>query len=78
MSIYRQIIHDKKAVNKKKCISAVEKMKALNDELRYTAIDCKLSTANALEHFRDYNLIVDATDNFEARYVHDDDEFILL
>lgn len=53
-------------------------MKALNDELRYTAVDCKLSTANALEHFRDYNLIVDATDNFEARYVHDDDEFILL
>ena len=69
MSINRQIIHDKKTVNKKKCISAVEKMKALNDELIYTAIDCKLGTANALEHFRNYNLIVDATDNFEARYV---------
>ena len=47
-------------------------MKALNDQLKYTAIDCKLSSENAVENFKNYDLIVDATDNFNARYVRDD------
>lgn len=47
-------------------------MKALNDQLKYTAIDCKLSSENAVENFKNYDLIVDATDNFAARYVGDD------
>ena len=47
-------------------------MKALNDQLKYTAIDCKLSAENAVENFKNYDLIVDATDNFNARYVRDD------
>ena len=71
-SIFRQIIHDTNAVNTKKCVSAVTKMKALNDQLRYTAIDSRISSANAVEHFWNYDLIVDATDNFEARYVNNE------
>lgn len=47
-------------------------MRALNDRLRYTAIDCKLSSENAVKNFKNYDLIVDATDNFAARYVRDD------
>jgi sulfur-carrier protein adenylyltransferase/sulfurtransferase len=47
-------------------------MKALNDQLKYTAIDCKLSSENAVENFKNYDLVVDATDNFNARYVRDD------
>jgi molybdopterin/thiamine biosynthesis adenylyltransferase len=51
----------------KKCDSAVERMKALNDSVKYTALDRKLSAGNAFECFEGFDLIVDATDNFEAR-----------
>lgn len=51
----------------KKCDSAVARMKALNDSIKYTAIDRKLSAENAVECFTGFDVIVDATDNFEAR-----------
>ena len=42
-------------------------MKALNDKINYTTWDRKLTPDNAMESFKDFDLIVDATDNFEAR-----------
>ena len=51
----------------KKCDSAVARMKALNSSVKYTALDRKLSAGNAIECFEGFDLIVDATDNFEAR-----------
>lgn len=42
-------------------------MRALNNSIKYTSLDRKLTTENAIESFIPYDLIVDATDNFEAR-----------
>lgn len=53
----------------KKCDSAVAHMKGINDSIKITALDRKLSAKNAIESFEEYDLIVDATDNFEARLV---------
>lgn len=55
----------------KKCLSAVKRMKALNDSIKYTALDLKLSAENAMESFAEFDVIVDATDNFQARYFYD-------
>jgi molybdopterin/thiamine biosynthesis adenylyltransferase len=66
-SFCRQIVHETKYEGMKKCDSAVERMKALNDSVKYTALDRKLSAGNAVESFEGFDLIVDATDNFEAR-----------
>jgi adenylyltransferase/sulfurtransferase len=63
----RQIIHDSASVKTKKCDSAVARMKALNPLIRCSAIDIKLTTDNAIDHFKEFDVIVDATDNFEAR-----------
>lgn len=46
-------------------------MKALNDSIKYTALDLKLSAENAMESFAEFDVIVDATDNFQARYFYD-------
>ena len=51
----------------KKCNSAVERMRALNDSILYTALDKKITTDNAVQCILPYDLVVDATDNFEAR-----------
>lgn len=50
-----------------KCESAINSMRNLNNEIRYTAIKEKLTSENALRVFENFDLIVDATDNFEAR-----------
>jgi molybdopterin/thiamine biosynthesis adenylyltransferase len=42
-------------------------MKALNPLIQCTAIDIKLTTDNAIDCFKEFDVIVDATDNFEAR-----------
>ena len=72
----RQIIHDTRNEGMKKCLSAVMRMKVLNDSIKYTALDLKLSAENALESFAEFDVIVDATDNFQARYF--DDNYLWL
>ena len=67
----RQIIHDTRNEGMKKCLSAIMRMKVLNDSIKYTALDLKLSAENAFESFVGFDVIVDATDNFQARYFHD-------
>ena len=47
------------------------RMKVLNDSIKCTALDLKLSAENALESFAEFDVIVDATDNFQARYFDD-------
>jgi molybdopterin/thiamine biosynthesis adenylyltransferase len=42
-------------------------MMALNPLIHCSAIDIKLTTDNAVESFKEFDVIVDATDNFEAR-----------
>mmetsp|Transcript_30962 Transcript_30962/g.29575 ORF Transcript_30962/g.29575 Transcript_30962/m.29575 type:complete len:535 (-) Transcript_30962:3-1607(-) len=71
-NLHRQIIHDSASVKTKKCDSAVARMKALNPLIRCSAIDIKLTTDNAIDNFKEFDVIVDATDNFEARYIIND------
>src|SRR5215813_10707963 len=71
-NLQRQIIHTTADVGKKKLDSAAEKLKAINPYLNIKKYDTFLSSENALEIFRDFDIIADGTDNFPTRYLVND------
>ena len=61
------MIHSTPSQRTKKCDSAITRLRAINDSIKYTALDRKLSPGNVIDSFHGFDVIVDATDNFEAR-----------
>ena len=71
-NLQRQIIHTTADVGRKKLDSAVDKLKAINPLINLRTFDTRLSSDNALELFRDFDIIADGTDNFPTRYLVND------
>ncbi len=71
-NLQRQILHSTADVGRKKLDSAEEKLKALNPGVNVVKHDTQLSSANALEILKDYDVIADGTDNFPTRYLVND------
>jgi molybdopterin/thiamine biosynthesis adenylyltransferase/rhodanese-related sulfurtransferase len=71
-NLQRQIIHSTKDIGRKKLDSAAEKLTALNPALNVVKHDTMLSSANALEILKDYDVVADGTDNFPTRYLVND------
>jgi adenylyltransferase/sulfurtransferase len=71
-NLQRQIIHSTKDIGRKKIDSAAEKLSALNPALRIVKHETMLTSANALEILKDYDVVADGTDNFPTRYLVND------
>jgi adenylyltransferase/sulfurtransferase len=71
-NLQRQIIHSTKDVGRKKLDSATEKLNALNPSVRIVKHETMLTSANALEILKDYDMVADGTDNFPTRYLVND------
>jgi sulfur-carrier protein adenylyltransferase/sulfurtransferase len=71
-NLQRQIIHGTKDVGKPKIQSAVETMSDINPYVELVKHEVALSSDNAMEIFKDYDIIVDGTDNFPTRYLVND------
>ena len=71
-NLQRQIIHTTDDVGRKKLDSASDKLKAINPFLNLRMFETKLTSANALELFREFDIIADGTDNFPTRYLVND------
>jgi len=71
-NLQRQIIHTTADVGRKKLESAAEKVKAINPFITLRPFETRLTSENALELFRDFDIIVDGTDNFPTRYLVND------
>jgi len=71
-NLQRQVIHSTADVGRKKLDSAAEKIKSINPYVNVLPFETRLSSANALELFRDFDIIVDGTDNFPTRYLVND------
>ncbi|MFY9702969.1 MAG: molybdopterin-synthase adenylyltransferase MoeB, partial [Terriglobales bacterium] len=71
-NLQRQIIHSTADVGRKKLDSAADKLKAINPYLNLRPFDMKLTSANALELFREFDIVADGTDNFPTRYLVND------
>jgi sulfur-carrier protein adenylyltransferase/sulfurtransferase len=71
-NLQRQIIHGTKDVGRKKLDSAADKMQDINPHLQIDKYDVSLTSENALEILRDYDIVIDGTDNFPTRYLVND------
>jgi molybdopterin/thiamine biosynthesis adenylyltransferase/rhodanese-related sulfurtransferase len=71
-NLQRQIIHSTATVGKLKVDSAEIMLKGLNPGVNVVKHNTMLTSANALEIFKDYDVIADGTDNFQTRYLVND------
>jgi molybdopterin/thiamine biosynthesis adenylyltransferase/rhodanese-related sulfurtransferase len=71
-NLQRQIIHSTKDVGRPKLDSAEEKLTALNPFMKIVKYNTMLTSANAMEIIRDFDIVADGTDNFPTRYLVND------
>jgi molybdopterin/thiamine biosynthesis adenylyltransferase/rhodanese-related sulfurtransferase len=71
-NLQRQIIHTTADVGRKKLDSAADKLKAINPFVEVKTFETRLSSENALDLFREFDIIADGTDNFPTRYLVND------
>ena len=71
-NLQRQVIHGTKDVGRKKLDSAMDKMGDINPNVKLEKHEVALTSDNALEIIRNYDYVVDGTDNFPTRYLIND------
>jgi adenylyltransferase/sulfurtransferase len=71
-NLQRQVIHGTKDIGRKKLDSAADKMQDINPHLQVDKYDVPLTSENALDILRDYDIVIDGTDNFPTRYLVND------
>ena len=71
-NLQRQIIHFTADVDRPKVLSAKEKINQLNPDVNVITYQELFTSANALEIIKDYDFIVDGTDNFPVKFLIND------
>jgi molybdopterin/thiamine biosynthesis adenylyltransferase/rhodanese-related sulfurtransferase len=76
-NLQRQIIHGSSGIGSPKIDSARDRLRDVNPNVHVEAYETRLTSDNALDIARDYDLIVDGTDNFATRYLVNDTSVLL-
>ena len=71
-NLQRQVIHGTKDVGRKKLDSAADSMLDINPYMTVDKFDTAITSENALDIIKDYDMVVDGTDNFPTRYLIND------
>jgi adenylyltransferase/sulfurtransferase len=71
-NLQRQVIHGTADVGRSKLESAQAAIREINPNVEVVGHDARLTSENALELFRDFDIVVDGTDNFPTRYLVND------
>jgi molybdopterin/thiamine biosynthesis adenylyltransferase len=71
-NIHRQSLFDTKDVNKSKVIVAKKKLKAINPNTKIKTYKKRLNNKNIKEIMKNYDLIIDGSDNFETKFLLND------
>src|SRR2546426_6308363 len=71
-NLQRQIIHGTKDVGRRKTESARDRLRDINPHIEIETHEARLTSENAMRLFKNYDIIVDGTDNFPTRYLVND------
>src|SRR5262247_1109782 len=71
-NLQRQIIHGTKDLGRRKIESARDRLRDINPHIEIETHEARLTSENALRLFRNYDIVVDGTDNFPTRYLVND------
>ncbi|HVT44461.1 MAG TPA: molybdopterin-synthase adenylyltransferase MoeB [Thermoanaerobaculia bacterium] len=76
-NLHRQVLHGTSDLDRPKIESARERLRDINPEIEIDAHGTSLSSANALDILRPYDIILDGSDNFATRYLVNDAAVLL-
>jgi len=71
-NLHRQVLYGSVDLGKLKAIVARQRLQQSNDLIHYKVLNIRLSESNAHEIIKDYDMVLDATDNFPTRYLIND------
>ncbi len=71
-NLQRQILHGTKDVGRPKIQSAADRIRDINPNVKLDLHETRFTSANAMEIAKNYDLIIDGTDNFPTRYLTND------
>jgi adenylyltransferase/sulfurtransferase len=71
-NLQRQVLFGISDVGRPKIEAAAKRLSDINPHIKIVPYETRLESSNALELFRDYDLVVDGTDNFPTRYLVND------
>ncbi len=71
-NLQRQIVHGESTVGQLKVDSAKNRIADMNSTVEVVAYNARLTSENAMDILRDYDIVVDGTDNFPTRYLAND------
>ena len=71
-NLQRQILHTNDEIGKLKLDSAERRIKAMNPDTQVIKYPIKLDSTNALDILKNYDVVIDGTDNFPTRYLTND------
>jgi sulfur-carrier protein adenylyltransferase/sulfurtransferase len=71
-NLQRQVLFGTSDVGRPKIVAAADRLRNLNPDIQIDTFETHLSSDNALDIMKDYDIIVDGTDNFPTRYLVND------
>lgn len=71
-NLQRQIIHNMDDIGKDKTASAVAKINKINPDVEVLTLQTRVNSKNIMQIIKDYDLVVDGTDNFPTRFLVND------
>ena len=71
-NLHRQVLYTPAEVGLKKSVIACKKLREQNPGIQLISIDERISSQNVMEVVKNYDLIIDCTDNFETKYLLND------
>lgn len=71
-NLQRQIIHSMKDVGRPKVESARDRINAINEDVKVITYNTRVTSENILAIIKDYDIVVDGSDNFPTRYLVND------
>ncbi len=71
-NLQRQVLFGTSDVGRPKTLAAAERLRNLNPDIQIDVFETHLTSENALEIMKDYDIVVDGTDNFPTRYLVND------
>jgi adenylyltransferase/sulfurtransferase len=71
-NLQRQVIHGTRDIGRPKIASAKDRLSDINPHVNVVAYETRLTSANALDIIREYDIVADGSDNFPTRYLVND------
>jgi adenylyltransferase/sulfurtransferase len=71
-NLQRQVLHGTKDIGRPKLESARDRIRDVNPHVHVEPYETRLTSENALDIIRDYDVVIDGTDNFATRYLTND------